>query len=98
MDTYSNILFVQEAAAPLSHLAHRLAVSDKHSPEACCVIGNYHSLKVRARVCACVCVCVCVCVAAPLAVCVAVCVAVCACSCTASAGARCTNHPSLHAR
>ncbi|KAF6260843.1 POT family-domain-containing protein [Scenedesmus sp. NREL 46B-D3] len=46
MDTYSNILFVKEAFAPLSHLAHRLAGSDKYTPEACCVIGNYHSLKV----------------------------------------------------
>jgi hypothetical protein len=47
MDTYSNILFVKEAFAPLSHLAHRLAVTDKYTPEACCVIGNYYSLKVR---------------------------------------------------
>jgi hypothetical protein len=47
MDTYSNILFVKEAFAPLSHLAHRLAGSDKYTPEACCVIGNYYSLKVR---------------------------------------------------
>lgn len=46
MDTYSNILFVKEAFAPLSHLAHRLAASDKYTPEACCVIGNYYSLKV----------------------------------------------------
>jgi hypothetical protein len=46
MDTYSNILFVKEAFAPLSHLAHRLAVTDKYTPEACCVIGNYYSLKV----------------------------------------------------
>eukprot|EP00883_Tetradesmus_obliquus_P015588 jgi/Sobl393_1/8739/SZX78120.1 len=45
MDTYSNILFVKEAFAPLSHLAHRLAGSDKYTPEACCVIGNYYSLK-----------------------------------------------------
>jgi hypothetical protein len=46
MDTYSNILFVKEAFGPLSHLAHRLAVTDKFTPEACCVIGNYYSLKV----------------------------------------------------
>jgi hypothetical protein len=59
MDTYSNILFVKEAFAPLSHLAHRLAGSDKYTPEACCVIGNYYSLKVgqgfasglKARIC-----------------------------------------------
>jgi hypothetical protein len=47
MDTFSNILFVKEAFAPLSHLAHRLARSDKYTPETCCVIGNYYSLKVR---------------------------------------------------
>lgn len=47
MDTYSNILFVKEAFGPLSHLAHRLAVTDKFTPEACCVVGNYYSLKVR---------------------------------------------------
>lgn len=46
MDTYSNILFVKEAFGPLSHLAHRLAVTDKFTPEACCVVGNYYSLKV----------------------------------------------------
>ncbi|KAF8061421.1 APC8 [Scenedesmus sp. PABB004] len=45
MDTYSNILFVKEAFAPLSHLAHRLAAGAKYSPEACCVAGNYYSLK-----------------------------------------------------
>lgn len=49
MDTYSNILFVKEAFGPLSHLAHRLAVTDKFTPEACCVIGNYYSLKVCER-------------------------------------------------
>ena len=45
MDVYSNILYVQEAFGPLSHLAHRLASSDKYRPETCCVIGNYYSLK-----------------------------------------------------
>jgi anaphase-promoting complex subunit 8 len=45
MDTYSNILYVKEAFAPLSHLAHRVATADKYRPETCCIIGNYYSLK-----------------------------------------------------
>ena len=56
MDVYSNILYVQEAFGPLSHLAHRLAATDKYRPETCCVIGNYYSLKVLCGWC-CVCVC-----------------------------------------
>lgn len=48
----SNILFVKEALAPLSHLAHRAAATDKYRPETCCVLGNYYSLKVRMRRCA----------------------------------------------
>ncbi|KAI8473690.1 MAG: hypothetical protein J3K34DRAFT_518801 [Monoraphidium minutum] len=35
MDCYSNILYVKEQPAALSHLAHR----------SCCIIGNYYSLK-----------------------------------------------------
>ncbi|PNH05167.1 Anaphase-promoting complex subunit 8, partial [Tetrabaena socialis] len=42
-DTLSNILFVKEAAAPLSVLAHRLAATDKYRPETCCVLGNYYA-------------------------------------------------------
>ncbi|KAK9826135.1 hypothetical protein WJX81_007973 [Elliptochloris bilobata] len=45
MDTYSNILYVKEQFAALSHLAHRTAVADKYRPETCCIIGNYYSLK-----------------------------------------------------
>lgn len=45
MDIYSNILYVKEQFAELSHLAHRLAATDKYRPESCCVIGNYYSLK-----------------------------------------------------
>ena len=45
MDTYSNILYVKEATAELSHLAHRVVQQDKFSPEACYVVGNYYSLK-----------------------------------------------------
>lgn len=45
MDTYSNILYVKEQFAALSHLAHRVAATDKYRPETCCIIGNYYSLK-----------------------------------------------------
>ena len=45
MDTYSNILYVKEQFAALSHLAHRVAVADKYRPETCCIVGNYYSLK-----------------------------------------------------
>ncbi|KAG2494351.1 hypothetical protein HYH03_007408 [Edaphochlamys debaryana] len=44
-DTFSNILFVTEAAAPLSVLAHRVAATDRYRPESCCVLGNYYSLQ-----------------------------------------------------
>lgn len=44
-DTYSNILYVKEAKRALSSLAHRCISIDKYRPEACCVIGNYYSLK-----------------------------------------------------
>ena len=45
MDTYSNILYVKEQFAALSHLAHRAAAAVKYRPETCCIIGNYYSLK-----------------------------------------------------
>uniref|UniRef100_A0A061QKZ3 Anaphase-promoting complex subunit 8 n=1 Tax=Tetraselmis sp. GSL018 TaxID=582737 RepID=A0A061QKZ3_9CHLO len=45
MDIYSNILYVKECFAPLSHLAHRASLTDKYRPETCCIIGNYYSLK-----------------------------------------------------
>jgi anaphase-promoting complex subunit 8 len=45
MDTYSNILYVKEDSAALSHLAHRLAAGDKYRAESACVVGNYYSLK-----------------------------------------------------
>jgi anaphase-promoting complex subunit 8 len=47
MDVFSNILFVKEQFAALSQLAHRAMVTDKYTPEACCITGNYYSLKVR---------------------------------------------------
>lgn len=45
MDIYSNILYVKEAFASLSHLAHRASTTDKYRPESACIIGNYYSLK-----------------------------------------------------
>lgn len=45
MDVYSNILYVKEAKAKLSSLAHMAAETDKYCPETCCIIGNYYSLK-----------------------------------------------------
>ena len=45
VDTFSNILYVKERSAELSHLAHSVIKIDKYSPETCCVIGNYYSLK-----------------------------------------------------
>ncbi|GAX85404.1 hypothetical protein CEUSTIGMA_g12820.t1 [Chlamydomonas eustigma] len=47
MDVFSNILFVKEQAAALSQLAHRATATDKYSPEACCIVGNYFSLKAQ---------------------------------------------------
>lgn len=45
LDTYSNILYVKEQAAALSHLARQAVKIDKYTPEACCIVGNYYSLK-----------------------------------------------------
>eukprot|EP01038_Epipyxis_sp_PR26KG_P006178 gene6178-8509_t len=45
IDIYSNILYVKEKRAELSHLAHVVVKIDKFSPESCCVVGNYYSLK-----------------------------------------------------
>lgn len=45
MDIFSNILYVKESFASLSHLAHRVFSTDKYRPESCCIIGNYYSLK-----------------------------------------------------
>jgi anaphase-promoting complex subunit 8 len=45
MDTYSNILYVKEATAALSGLAHDAVATDKYRPETCCIVGNYYSLK-----------------------------------------------------
>ncbi|CAD7934368.1 unnamed protein product [Amoebophrya sp. A25] len=45
LDTYSNILYVQDNAPALGHLAKQAVRCDKYTPEACCIIGNYFSLK-----------------------------------------------------
>ena len=45
VDTYSNILYVKERRAELSHLAHAVTKADKFIPESNCVVGNYYSLK-----------------------------------------------------
>jgi tetratricopeptide (TPR) repeat protein len=45
IDTYSHILYVKERKAELSHLAHVVSKADKYSPESCCVVGNYYSLR-----------------------------------------------------
>lgn len=45
MDLYSNILFMSERRAQLSHLAHSAIKVDKYRPETCCIVGNYYSLK-----------------------------------------------------
>jgi len=45
MDVFSNILYVKESKAELSHLAHCAIRNDKYRPETCCIVGNYYSLK-----------------------------------------------------
>lgn len=45
LDTYSNILYVKEESAALSRLARQAVKIDKYTPEACCIVGNYYSLK-----------------------------------------------------
>lgn len=44
MDEYSNILYVKESPAAMSHLAHRVCMDDKYRPESCCIVGNFYSL------------------------------------------------------
>jgi len=45
MDIFSNILYVKECKAELSHLAHTVVRTDKFKPETCCIVGNYYALK-----------------------------------------------------
>jgi len=42
---FSDLLFVKEARAELSHLAHRVFRVDRYRAESCCVVGNYYGLK-----------------------------------------------------
>ena len=44
-DTFSNILYVQDARAALSGLARDCMALDRFRPETCCVVGNYFSLR-----------------------------------------------------
>ncbi|XP_023018410.2 cell division cycle protein 23 [Leptinotarsa decemlineata] len=45
LDTYSNLLYVQEMKKDLADLAHKVVNIDKYRVETCCVIGNYYSLR-----------------------------------------------------
>jgi tetratricopeptide (TPR) repeat protein len=45
VDTYSNILYVKEKKAELSHLARAVTKVDKFAAETCVVTGNYYSLR-----------------------------------------------------
>ncbi|KAJ5077000.1 cell division cycle protein [Anaeramoeba ignava] len=45
MDILSNILFVNQEKAELSHLAHSVMEIDKFRPETCIIIGNYYGLR-----------------------------------------------------
>ncbi|KAH8046546.1 hypothetical protein JL722_13606 [Aureococcus anophagefferens] len=47
LDIYSNVLYVKEARAELSRLAHAATRAEKYRPETCCVVGNYYSLKAQ---------------------------------------------------
>ncbi|XP_057307067.1 cell division cycle protein 23 homolog isoform X1 [Hydractinia symbiolongicarpus] len=45
IDTYSNILYIQDDRPELSYLAHHACEVDKYRYESCTVIGNYYSLR-----------------------------------------------------
>jgi len=45
IDTYSNILYIQDEKAELSYLAQHACQVDKYRAESCGVIGNYYSLR-----------------------------------------------------
>lgn len=40
LDTYSNLLYVQEMKIELANLAHKVVLVDKYRVETCCVIGK----------------------------------------------------------
>ncbi|EDQ87860.1 uncharacterized protein MONBRDRAFT_26870 [Monosiga brevicollis MX1] len=45
LELYSNMLYVQERTADLSHLAQRVVTIDRFRPETCCILGNFYSIK-----------------------------------------------------
>ena len=45
LDLYTNILYIKEKYGELSNLAFNVFQNDKYRPEACCVVGNYYSLR-----------------------------------------------------
>ncbi|EEB13552.1 cell division cycle, putative [Pediculus humanus corporis] len=45
LDIYSNLLYIKEKKALLSHLAHRACEIDKYRVETCCIVGNLYSLR-----------------------------------------------------
>uniref|UniRef100_A0A182X797 Cyclosome subunit 8 n=1 Tax=Anopheles quadriannulatus TaxID=34691 RepID=A0A182X797_ANOQN len=45
LDSYSNLLFVKDMKTEMSHLAHKVVEINKYSPETCCVVGNYYSIR-----------------------------------------------------
>lgn len=44
MDCYSNVLYVKERRAELSHLAHMAVRLEKFSPETCIIVGESRRL------------------------------------------------------
>ncbi|XP_052866586.1 cell division cycle protein 23 homolog [Anopheles cruzii] len=45
LDSYSNLLFVKDMKTEMSHLAHKVVDINKYSPETCCVVANYYSIR-----------------------------------------------------
>lgn len=45
LDAYSNLLFVRDMKTEMAHLAHKAVDINKYSPETCCVVGNYYSIR-----------------------------------------------------
>lgn len=45
LDSFSNLLFVKELKTEMASLAHRAVEINKFSPETCCIIGNYYSIR-----------------------------------------------------
>lgn len=45
LDSYSNLLFVKDMKTEMAYLAHKAVDINKYSPETCCVVGNYYSIR-----------------------------------------------------